>query len=665
MEELKLNPEELAGLDLFSELVDIRKTTVKGDDYLIKQALLHMVSAYLPEPANMGVEGPTSEGKTYPVVETADLFPSNDVWFLGGLSPTALAHDKGILVDERTMDPIESKVHELQLLITSKSRMRKKERGEEVEGFREELRDLLSHAAYLVDLEGKILLFLDNPNPDTVQRLYPILSHDRWEISYKFTDRKAKGGLMTRHVIVRGWPVGVFIRTKGEANQDLWSQTISRLTLTSPTMGPGKYRKAIQLKAMVQGLPAPFLNRKLGVERWAWARGALRVVREELRRIKQQALDMAVGTKHANIFWIPFYRKIGEEFPAEMGRHMRDSAKFMTIMQAHAAINVLSRPRLLFSGGEAIIVVKDDYDAACDLFFATKEDRLTIFTGLSRNVIEFFERVVLPLWKENDRNPIYYTDLVNGAIRKLKKAMSSSTIGRYYIRPLDHAGFVSVEKDASDGRRNVVRVLREDMEKMGSYVRFTNALNFSVDDLKEAWNELEKICAQNPVPNSDIMQKNYIGYIAYIGNKISKNIPQTSQTMQIVDWDGRLMSPEELHMSYFGNKSARISKQEENNHDNGNDDSKLGAFKKRTFLPINQSKQESPSDEPNHTTKMPQSEGSKLGAFYNRTLNLPERTCSSCKFYDIIHRRCLKHPNWQGTLLPTTRACEDYEVMKS
>lgn len=88
--------------------------------------------------------------------------------------------------------------------------------------------------------------------------------------------------------------------------------------------------------------------------------------------------------------------KIGEGFPADVGRRMRDSDRFLASLQSHAAINVFARPRLVFPNGtEYIICTREDYEEVTGLFF-NEEDKLTILTGLSRNVIIFFQKGVCP-----------------------------------------------------------------------------------------------------------------------------------------------------------------------------------------------------------------------------------------------------------------------------
>jgi|GEM_PF-3428879 len=479
---------ELKGLDLFDRLVEIRRSTVKEDDYMVKMALLHMVTAYLTEPANLGVEAPSSEGKTYPIVETARLFPQSDIWYLAGLSPTAIAHEHGVLVDAETREPIEPEILKIQ------ARLREVKDKFERRELREELLKLTSKAAYLVDLENKILIFLDRPHHETLQKLYPILSHDVYEADYKFTDRKAKGPLKTVHVILRGWPIAIFIRTRGESTEDEWIQTVSRFTTVSPSMGERKYRAAIEFKAMLRGTPIQILNPMLGLDEELWARNALEAVKDRLIEIKRKV--RAHGNPKASMFWIPFHKFIGRFFPAETGRRMRDADRFLALLQAHAAINVFSRPRLVFADGtEYVIVTREDFEEVCSLFFS-EEEVMTILTGLSKAVTDFFRKVVLPVWR--DKGTFTVSDLVGVVPKALDKTIGDDTIRRHYLRALKNAGFITSEPDPSDRRREIYRVLVEDVKNTSKYRQLVDAANFSLEMLREAWNELRSMSAETP-----------------------------------------------------------------------------------------------------------------------------------------------------------------------
>jgi len=466
--------EQLRNIDLFDELLNILRTLIKEDDFYASMVLMHAFSAYTPEPMNLLAQAPTSEGKTYPIVTILSLFPREDVWFLGGLSPTAIAHDHGTLILEDTGAELEPILMQLQEEYEStKDRQRRRE-------IKREIRDLLRRAAIRVDLENKILFFMDNPNQETLNRLRPILSHDTWEISYKFTDRR------------RGWPAALAALTKGSRDVDTWEQLVSRFTTISPRQSREKYREAVKLVALKKGLPEPALNAALQLSRFEWAREAVGAVITRLKLLKEKA-RRATGKPNPNIFWIPFYRHIGEEFPASVGRHMRDSVRFMTALQMSAAINVYARPILKIGDYEAIIVTRADYERAVRLYFMGEQGE-SIFTGLPDHVLKFFHEVVLPLWREKgEEGGILIEEMRARFPEVFGKTISSKALQNHYLPPLIDIGLLDKEPYPDDRRLRWYKVLRNEVvENLPKSSLFKKDRNFSFEELQEAWNELIK-----------------------------------------------------------------------------------------------------------------------------------------------------------------------------
>ena len=165
---------------------------IKGDYPAKAASFFGAASAYI-NPINVLFGGEPSIGKSYIAVIALSYFPEEDVWFLGRLSPTAIIHDTGYakLVDENGQ--------EIDLFNAPK-----KSDFESKEEYREAIRDWrnrLKKAKFVMDMKGKILLFLDAPHHETFQMLLPILSHDRKEIEYKITEKLPGGMHKTFHFV--------------------------------------------------------------------------------------------------------------------------------------------------------------------------------------------------------------------------------------------------------------------------------------------------------------------------------------------------------------------------------------------------------------------------------------------------------------------------------
>ena len=76
--------------DYVEFVINVIKKTVKQEDSLVRQIFYSTVSAYTNDPINLGIIAPTSEGKTYPVIESLKPFPKEDVWLIGSMSNNCL-----------------------------------------------------------------------------------------------------------------------------------------------------------------------------------------------------------------------------------------------------------------------------------------------------------------------------------------------------------------------------------------------------------------------------------------------------------------------------------------------------------------------------------------------------------------------------------------------
>jgi hypothetical protein len=153
---------------------------------------------------NMGFLAESSTGKSYIPLELCQYFPEEDVMQIGYASPTSFFHDYARMVKTGSN----------------------------------------KQTVFMVDLQKKILVFVDQPHDMLLQRLRPILSHDKKEIPLLITDRNKNKSLRTKHVLVRGYPTVIF----SSAKFSLSDQEKTRLLLLSPETTQAKLKESISLK---------------------------------------------------------------------------------------------------------------------------------------------------------------------------------------------------------------------------------------------------------------------------------------------------------------------------------------------------------------------------------------------------------------------------------
>ena len=221
-------------------------------DTNIRIVLYAGLSCYTFNPISVVVRAPTSEGKTYMVSVVISFFPKEDVWLIGSMSPKALIRLYGILVDKNNQ-PIADEVRRLkkEIKVCEIDSRKDKSKIEQAEALKDELEKLLRESKYLIDLHGKILVFLEPPHQDIWNILKPILSHDQWEMEHPYVDTD----LRTKNVVTRGWPVCIFCTARDESKWDIWPEIQSRFITISPNISKEKYEEVNVLTFQKLGLP--------------------------------------------------------------------------------------------------------------------------------------------------------------------------------------------------------------------------------------------------------------------------------------------------------------------------------------------------------------------------------------------------------------------------
>ena len=151
--------------------ISVINKTVKRDDSLVRAVFYAGCSAWTFDPLNLGILAPTSEGKTYTVLQVLQYFPRKDVKYIGSMSPKVIIRQNSILVDVDTLKPVQRDIDVLRKKI-------KNEKNENrIEQLEQQLQNLVSNACPLIDLRGKIYVLLEPPDPDLWKR-NPLLHFD-------------------------------------------------------------------------------------------------------------------------------------------------------------------------------------------------------------------------------------------------------------------------------------------------------------------------------------------------------------------------------------------------------------------------------------------------------------------------------------------------------
>ncbi len=384
------------------ELSKILGLTIKRDEENKLVTFLCQLSAFTENSQfNISFNAPSSTGKSYIPLEIARLFPKEDIIKTGYASPTAFFHDKGSY-------------------------------KKELEG-------------YEVNLERKILIFLDQPHNLLLQHLRPLLSHDEKEILLKITDKSQKYGLRTKNILLRGYSSVIFCT----AGLKIDEQEATRMILLSPEINQEKIREAIHEKIKKESDIDVYKN-------WLEENPERKLLKERILAIKQEEVKEII---------IKAPEKIEEVFLNKervlKPRDARDVSRLMSLIKSFALLNLWFRER----SGPTIVANEDDTSEALRIWGVISPSQEL---GISPYIYELFSEVLLPAF--NEKNQIVDEEL-SEVIKKegLTRQEIITKHFQIYGRPLpdwklrreiipmwEAAGLITQEENPDDKRNKLI-----------------------------------------------------------------------------------------------------------------------------------------------------------------------------------------------------------------
>jgi hypothetical protein len=377
-----------AGINKPTEnVIMVVKKTVKLDDSLVRGVFYTGCSTWTLDPINLGVIAPTSEGKTYTVLQTLQSFPRGDVKYIGSMSPKVIIRQDSILVDADTLKPVQTDIDAL------KKQIKKQKDDKQRYELEEKLRKILENARPLIDLRGKIYVFLEPPHPETWIIIKPIMSHDNFVMEHPYVEVNTLQGIHVRNIITLGFPAFVFCTAKDESKWEHWDEIASRSLVMSPNMSGKKYRAANILNAHQLGLPTAMQE-------------SLIRSRKEIE-LAEKCVSYLKGTitnavnfqyisekdfQYNNPVWIPYHEILGATLPANKGTEMRINRRLMLLLRVIALTKSDSRYQIVFNQQTLTIAAVEDLSEA---LYITQNS-----TGLPPYKVKFFNDVFYALCRE-------------------------------------------------------------------------------------------------------------------------------------------------------------------------------------------------------------------------------------------------------------------------
>jgi hypothetical protein len=392
-EELKALMQDLTRETNLNEISEILSETIKEDQPVKLITFLITLLTYTSEDQqNLCFKGESSGGKSYNALEIAEYFPKKDVIKIAYSSPTAFFHDRG------DWDP--------------------------------------ENKTIIVNLRQKILIFLDQPHDQLLQRLRPLLSHDDRELLYKITDKKQKSGTRTKYIILEGYPTFIFCTAKMNIDE----QERTRMFLLSPETSEKKLEESLYLLAKKLGNREKYKQELSANDKRGWLRSRINAIRD--KRIRNIIIENS--------------EKICERFIVYrqnlIPRHQRDFPRLLALIKAHALLNCFTREKR----GPSIVANEDDINAGFALYEkVVKPNEL----GLSPEVWEIFQRVIQPnmvVEGSSDTPHIKRKEILEHYFAEYHRPLSYKRLDKQLLPALMGAGIIYEDVDPDDRRCKLI-----------------------------------------------------------------------------------------------------------------------------------------------------------------------------------------------------------------
>jgi len=387
----------------FSELtpqdvMGILGLTIKRDDQNKLVTFLCQLSAFTDNSQfNISFNAPSSTGKSYIPTEIARIFPQDDVIEIGYCSPTAFFHDVGNWDDKRK--------------------------------------------GYEIDLSRKILIFLDQPHTMLLERLRPILSHDKKEMQLKITDKSQKHGLRTKNVFVKGYPAVVFC----SAGLKIDEQESTRFLLLSPETSQEKLREGVMEKLVKESDADAYFALLQGDERRMQ-------LMERITTIRDEHIDQIKIANPAKIQELFFERK-----DVLKPRHQRDIGRLIAIIKSFALLNLWFRDRV----GSTIVANEADIQAGSDIWEVIAESQEY---NLPPYIYNLYKDVILEVFKEKNGDSIpglpelgvTRQEIMQKHYKVYERMLPDWQVRQEILPMLETAGLIVQEQDEVDKRKKLI-----------------------------------------------------------------------------------------------------------------------------------------------------------------------------------------------------------------
>jgi hypothetical protein len=351
----------------------------------------------------------------------------------------------------------------------TKEKQQQKNLKAEIKNLETDKKSLHAKAVKLIDLDGKVLVLLDTPDYNLLANIAPILSHDRYEQTYKYVESNS-GPIKTKANIIRGFPTVIFTQACDRGNKERFDEISRRFLSISVNTSQKKVTDAIALKVERAGGARGEYDIKVVEKVTIYkVKLILAILMRKLKKLSKPYKQQLVEDKTLKLddvesgTFIPFKEQMKIGLPHRQILDMTAADISTTYLTLLAKINADSRPKLVYSDGVVIsIATFEDLATAMSLLYDTHNP------GLSPELQQWYTEVFMEAYndegtkqKEREKEDkqleeqnvsIRTADLIkkheeiskSGKSKGGYKEENSKQILQRYLYPLINAGYIAV-----------------------------------------------------------------------------------------------------------------------------------------------------------------------------------------------------------------------------
>ena len=294
--------------------------------------------------------------------------------------------------------------------------------------------------------------------------LLPLLSHDKYEIEYEFTD--THNGIRTKTNVLRGFPAVIIAQALDYSRSARFPEFQRRFITTNPTMSTDKFSEAVNLISSKFSVPDLIYQHTVVSDE------EKDKAREIIKALKEQIQDICRDVKpDKNNVIIPFSDLILDSLPKEKAEDMTRANRFYTYLSFLPIVYFHKRPR--------ITIAKKEGDTRIQVLpIATFEDLQNTVSlmeyseGVRPYILEWYNEVFRKAFEdkgdkvdsktnskgetlEEIRPALTSQDLIKKHKAKHNETLTSYKLLQSYLYPLMNHGYIDSIDSVLDKRAKI------------------------------------------------------------------------------------------------------------------------------------------------------------------------------------------------------------------